>query len=312
LKSIFRQSFYKKVKIIILDNHSDYDIEFSLANNFTKEELSIVEIIKRPFNIGMYANVASAFLYCKTRWMWLLSDDDETCPNSIETVLSDINNAENIAVLKYSINNFHPEEEKIISNIDDYIQYYKSGLHLTGSLIFMSNNIFNMELLNPYLGYCIDYAYVGGIPHVLPVIAGLVCKKLKIKFRSFALVFYIPPDAGSEWNYSTALLRFASFFDIDFNLTKKQFFELRSIIIRSFSHSGFISQLFHIESKWKRKYIYLKVFRNLYMYDKTYPWIFFFLFYFSYYFGMNAWKRLLTILKKMRHMFGGQNLFSKL
>jgi len=69
-------------EIIIVDNHSNYDIVNSISElNCTK-----LRLITNPFNIKMATNMEMPFLYCKTEWLWLLSDDDEVLPDSINTI----------------------------------------------------------------------------------------------------------------------------------------------------------------------------------------------------------------------------------
>jgi GT2 family glycosyltransferase len=151
LRSIVLQPEYKNVEVVVLDNHSDYDIANSLKEHFSFNDLSNIELKRNPFNIGGDGNLSNSFMFCKTKYMWLLSDDDETSINSIKTILANIAENENVAMFKYSIGNFVPEEDKTISNIDEFIDYYRSGVHSSGTMIFISNNIFNMELLIPYI-----------------------------------------------------------------------------------------------------------------------------------------------------------------
>jgi len=282
LKSIFKQPEYCQIHIIILDNCSNYDILNELNKNFVEIELSCVEVIQRTYNIGMVGNVSTSFMYCKTKWMWLLSDDDETTDNSLKVLLMNIKENSNIALFKYSIVNFIHEEDKLISNIDELISYYISGKHSSGGLIFMSNNVFNMELLNPYLGYANVYSYTY-IPHLIPVIAGLANKKIKIKFCSERIVKYIAPDINSKWSFLPVLLGVSSFVDIDFGLKKEQQRLLCTLIARNFPQTMFISALLNINDRWKRKIIYNKVFNSLYKFKDQNCWFFYFIFYFIHY-----------------------------
>jgi glycosyltransferase involved in cell wall biosynthesis len=283
LRTIFSQPEYKNVEIVILDNHSDYDITNSLKRNFTEEELSSVELVRNPINIGMYGNISNSFMFCKTKYMWLLSDDDETLRDSIKTVLSDIENNMDIAVFKYSINNFLPEEDKIISNISEFINYYRSGSHTSGTMIFISNNIFNMELLEPF----IQGAFTLFGPFML-IIAALSTNTIRFKFCPESIVSYIPPAPGSEWNFLSSLVVASTlekflmsiFYKDNYAITKRQIIELGTLYIRDFSRTKLIIDLFKINSRWKRGYIYNKLFFDMMIHDTKHHWAFFFLFHF--------------------------------
>lgn len=295
LRSIFRQSNYLQVELIILDNNSDYDLLTMLNLSFSKEELSIVEVIKRPYNIGMVGNLSTSFMYCKTKWMWLLSDDDETTLSSIEIILNNIHNNKEIAIFKYSIKNFYPEDFKTISTIDEFIEYYKNGSHTSGNMIFMSNNIFNLELLHPYLGYASIHGYTY-IPHIIPIIAGLCSNKIKMAFIPDVIVSFKPPEPGSNWNFIPVILGLSSFGDLDVSMNKKQHNRLCSLVVRDFNHLKFIYDLSLIKKRWKRKYIYTKVFFNLYIHDRNFHWIHFFIFHIIFLFRINV----VSLRKKMR------------
>ncbi|MDR2917481.1 MAG: glycosyltransferase [Tannerella sp.] len=297
LKSIFKQSQYHQINIIILDNNSDYDISSELKNTFSEPELLKTEITKRPYNIGAIGNISTSFLYSKTKWMWLLSDDDETTLISLETILHNIEQYPDTAVFKYSIcGESIPEEEKVISSIDEYIKYYKNGGHTSGNMIFISNNVFNLELLNPYLGYANIYSYTN-IPHVMPVIAGLADKKVKMKFCPEAIVKYIPPVPGSGWDYTPTLLGLSSVTDISqsIKLTRKQLNELSGLLARNFSHAIFIEKLSSVKDRKIRKAFYEKIFRNLFIHHGP-KWIYYFVFYFTFYSGINV----IGICRKIR------------
>ena len=282
LRSIFNQLKYSCTNIVILDNCSNYNVLQELNNSFSEKELSNVELIQRPYNIGMVGNLSTSFLYCKTKWMWLLSDDDETCKESIDLILENIEKNPDIAVFKFSIEGFAPEEDKIISTINEFIEYYKSGLHKSGNMIFISNNVFNLDILNPYLGYTNVYSYTY-VPHLVSVIAGLSEKKIQLKFCPENIVKYISPDPSSKWNFLQVLLGISSFADIDFGLDKKQHHILCMLVFRNFSLTTLISQLFRIKDRWRRKYIFKKIFSSFYGYETKKRWISYLIFYFIYY-----------------------------
>jgi hypothetical protein len=283
LKSIFLQPECKNVEIVILDNHSNYDIANCLEQNFQSEEFSNIELAKNPFNIGIDGNLSNSFMFCKTKYMWLLSDDDMTLGNSIKNVLLNIENNKDIAVFKYSINNFIPEEDKVISSISEFLNYYKSGLHTSGSMIFISNNIFNMELIKPF----IQNAFTP-FNFLMLTITALSKNTLKIKFCPESIVDYIPPDPGSEWDFIPMLLRMSTFnkfalsifYKGNYVITKRQIIELSILIVRDFSRIKIITDLFKINNRWRRRYIYNKLFFDVFIHDARHHWIYFFLFHF--------------------------------
>jgi hypothetical protein len=283
LKSIFLQPEYKNIEIVILDNHSNYNITHSLVQNFSPEELLNIELVINPFNIGGEGNLSNSFKFCKTKYMWLLGDDDETLNDSIKTILLGIENNKDIAVFKYSINNFILEEDKFITNISEFINYYKNGIHTSGTMIFVSNNIFNMELLEPF----IQNAFTPFNLFML-IITILFTNTIKIKYCPQSIVNYIPPNPGSEWNFISMLLKMATFdkflisilYKDNYAFTKRQIIELSTLIVRDFPRIKLIIDLFKLDNRWKRSYIYNKIFFDVLIHDTEHHWIYFFLFHF--------------------------------
>jgi GT2 family glycosyltransferase len=282
LRSIFLQPEYKDVEIVILDNHSDYDIATSLKDHFSPKELSNVELIRNPFNIGIDGNLSNSFMFCKTKYMWLLSDDDETLIDSIKAILLNIENNKDIAIFKYSIANFFPEEDKTISSIAEFIDYYRSGIHSSGTMIYISNNIFNMELLSPFIQNVFT-----PFNFFMLIFSSLSTKAFKMKFCPQSIVSYISPDAGSEWDFIPMLIRVSTFDKFamsilhkndDFVLTKRQVVELGLLIARNFPQRKLLLDLLKIRDLWKRKYIYNKLFFDVLIHGARYHWMYFFLF----------------------------------
>ena len=108
LNSLIYQEGASFVNIFVIDNCSNYDVEKAINEEFDKDKINNISIIRNKTNIGGSANIASIFFHCNTSWMWLLGDDDESNPNSIKKILEDINCHKDASLLKYSIKNFYP------------------------------------------------------------------------------------------------------------------------------------------------------------------------------------------------------------
>lgn len=266
LQSIYRQSKYKDIYIVILDNASEYDIEASLKAHFSEEELSILELIKRPFNIGMIGNMSNTFLYSKTDWMWLLSDDDEVTMDSLEIIFSKIDLYPNSSVLKFSIDGIQSEENVTVNSIDSFIKYYKNSKreNSTGNLIFMSNNIFNVKVLSNYIEDNFSYSYTY-IPHIMPILSSIINNNGEVKYFSESIVKFILPESGIEWNFAKGMLGLCTL--NDFFLTKEvssfQRKQLLKVFTQSFDFYSYIRSCNKFTYK-KRMLIYTKIYNGFY------------------------------------------------
>jgi glycosyltransferase involved in cell wall biosynthesis len=179
LDHLFKQDVSKSIKIIIVDNHSNYDVKYAVRKKYSKIVFSNIEIIVRPFNIGLGAAITMPFLLCKTDWLWVLGDDDEV-KGDLNRVLNDLKLYNDYAYLKYNISNSSPQENKDIATIDDFLSYFGSKKHSTGDLVFISNSLFNLSLLKQYLGLAIMWSNTL-IGHLIPVIFGLCESKIKCR-----------------------------------------------------------------------------------------------------------------------------------
>lgn len=291
LKSIFRQPLSGDVCIQILDNASDYNVEETLKQYLTLEQFQQISLHRNPFNTGQAFNLAIPFLYCKTEWMWLLSDDDETTDNALEVILRDISNCSDASMIKYSIDKFVPHEDIAITNFKDFVKYFRSGEHSSGDLIFMSNNLFNLKKLSKYLGSAYEYSYTY-IAYLIPIFKVLSEKKGNVKFSPSAIVKYIPPESTNGWAVSkrfiNVCLGIATIEDLDLGkIDYRLQQELVYIVTRDFSHGTAIKLLFLEKDKKKRKHIYLKLFRIIFRRRFYSCWLYFCAFFIYYYLGIN-------------------------
>lgn len=262
LESILKQEYAKYINIIIIDNLSDYNVEKAINDRFSKELVSCINVITNKYNITGSGNIASTFHHCLTKWMWLLGDDDQTTPGSIKTILEDIKTHDDVSMIKYSIKDFYPYSEEIAENFHEFINVYKNGKHPTGDLIFMSNNVYNLEKLKPYIGQTYKKSF-SCIAQLIPIFEAFNKKDGKVLFRSYPIVSYLPPDKNKHWNFlrvemeisSIAKHRYDSCSDEDFK-------SLCYILICNFSHAQIIKDCRTLPTKFKQLFAYQTIYKD--------------------------------------------------
>jgi glycosyltransferase involved in cell wall biosynthesis len=295
LNSIFRQNNISKVKIIIADNNSNYDIKQSLETEYSLEILNNVEIIKRPINVGLGLAITIPFLVCKTEWLWILGDDDEVV-GDINVLIKDLIHYKDYAYLKYNIANSGKHEDIDINGIDDFIEYYTSKKHSTGDLVFISNCIFNLTHLNQYLGLALMWSGTL-IGHLIPVFWGLCENSIKCRMIDYDLVRYKPPTQGTGYDSIWVTLGISLIGDIEFPVSQKLNSKIYQLVQYDCSHMQLINDLMLIENTKRRKYIYSRIYNSCYnlgLKNKLYRS----LFYISCFFHINLAKYILVTLNK--------------
>lgn len=132
-----------EVRLIVVDNHSDYDIE-ALFSDDEKQKFSICV---NSYNIGADGNIAKSFELCVSEWLWILSDDDHVDSNAVGIVLSEIKKGQD--VITYV---FHETIEYDAIGLDEFASMANTkGIYM--NLFWMSVCVYHVTLLKDYMQY---------------------------------------------------------------------------------------------------------------------------------------------------------------
>jgi glycosyltransferase involved in cell wall biosynthesis len=229
LKSIYKNNLSNLEEIIIIDNCSNYDID-SLVKNFGNK----VRLIRNNFNIGQAVNMSFPFLHCKTKWLWIIGDDDQTLKSSISTILDEIKNVSaNTSMIKFGKKDDSFDQAKFKANsLEDFIDYYHNDKFTRrGDLVYISNNVFNTQILSKYLINAFEYSY-SYIGYLIPVFFALNTNKYSVYFSSKAIINYNIPDEWG-WSFNKVGLGLSSLSHLPLNLSndyKKKFLNITMLI----------------------------------------------------------------------------------
>lgn len=270
LLNIFPQ-LTEEVRILIIDNASEYDIEEMVSNICPKEHLNKLKIIRNKYNVGMGANFVKCFEYTNTEWMWLLADDDIVLSNAIQIILSDVNRVKsNVALLKYSSPIYSENKDLEVIGLESVINFIAETVpeQRFGNFLFISNSIYRISKMKEFISK--GYQYAGTFASQI-VILFYYLNKYKndsVYFFKKELVHleeiretYSGLNVGLGIMYSSKNI----FFDISYDADKKmrKFFTLFTSSIRN----NFLELYYH---GYKNNLIkdYKKIFKDLYKYSK--------------------------------------------
>lgn len=227
LRSLEKQGHTNEYEIFVSDNHSDYDVEEWLNSRLSKEFLEIINVKRWEINVGHELNATFAFLLPKTEWLWMLSDDDITEPNSLETILKDIvdKRNDNVCWIKYSITGFKPNRECYLNNIESIFRYYSEEKG-AGEWIFMSNNVYRLPYLKCHYPKMLTHVDNVQEPEVLPLYA-VKNDAREMYISSKSVVNYTPGQRS--YNLIWAYLREGNLLFSGLNLTKSEIRAFRKI-----------------------------------------------------------------------------------
>lgn len=260
LNSLFCQVECNSVKIIVADNCSDYNLEAALLQRLGPSKMESVEINTKKFNIGALGNISNSFLLPNSKWMWLLSDDDITVPGSIARVLSQIRSFPDALGFKFTDIglDISPVYDRIsVDSLPDLLNVVSSCKIDLGNFIFMSNNIFNLDELRPYLIYAFTHSYTY-VPHIIPLLMG-VNDSRELIFFSDSIVKYQPPKILPNHDYFVSIyLGAMSIADLPIKLGKSDFYRF----VHYFKMNSFwiLSKNFYYSSLGQRRYLYARIY----------------------------------------------------
>ena len=142
--------------IYISDNCSGDNTEL-IVNNYQQSYSNII-YIKNKSNIGPYLNILNVIEMARSKYIWLMGDDDAILPNSIEKVLTKIFEGNDFIVVNavpYDINLEHAKLDRIIDCNNDKKYGKGDSINLFVDLNkwqyhgFMSSMIIRRKLILP-------------------------------------------------------------------------------------------------------------------------------------------------------------------
>lgn len=259
LQSIFCQDEAGDVQIVLLDNHSDYDVEEVVKNAYPQRN---IKIIKYLCNIGGALNINMPFFFCETKWLWILSDDDVVKNHSLKTIFKDIEEHPDAGVLKYSFDGYisaHNEDEEYFS-LEDLAG--ETGKKKPTGLMLCSNAVYNLEILEPFRGEIIKYAY-NNIGAYLPICYMLDAGAGRLLVRKESIIRYMESDISTSWNSFQLYLASGTFFDYPFKSSGK--------VLKKLWDAGPVPPKDFIKQIEKRS-LYKDKFKCQIAFDKVYPY----------------------------------------
>ncbi len=255
LESLQVQGQLEYYSLVILDNHSDYDIRKTIfEHGFSPDFIGNIEIVRRTVNTRMGYNLAGTLLYSKTKWVWLVSDDDVSTPDSIQTVLRYARLYPDVSQVKFQFTYCKEFEDKYVKSVDELEVLYKNKIFEAGDLFYLGNNLINTEALVDYLGDAFEYSS-NLIPFVMPMLHQLVDGKAEVVFSDKHVQKYVNNTSGDTWMSVHTILKFAQLYDINWgiNVDSRRIFD---IISRHFNTPDFVRMLLSETDRRFRNYAY--------------------------------------------------------
>lgn len=298
LKSFLKTNYSLVNEFIVSDNHSSYNVYSVLKEELPPVFFEKCKVVVNNCNIGGQGNINNCFLLPKTKWMWMIGDDDIVTKDSIDIILRDISSDPECAWFKYSTSNINAlEDECNMNSLHEFINYYFLKKRHAGNLVFMSNNIYNLYKLAPYIHYAFDYSYTF-VSQIIPPLMGLDDKRVYVKYRSESICQYSIPSNEEQWDCIKVFLGTATIENIPF--VSLNLFEIRKLkrIFIFWPMDNFALWIEKNEQTLKRIDLLKKIYTTFYSPTSLKDKIIFVLIYFQAKYKI----RIFTFLKKIRKL----------
>ena len=258
LHSIYNQKESSEVEIVICDNHSDYDVDLAIREEFSQEIASNLEVITNEQNLGMGANLALMLLKSKTPWFWTLSDDDVTHPNSIRNILKTINDHPDVGFIKFSMVGKYPNDDSVVESLEGLCDFYYKSKHIPGELIFISNNVYNKSIIDKYYGLTLGYSYCL-IPQLLPAFFALEKHDIKVLLSSESVVEAMQ---NGGWNILKGTIGMSVISTMPFALSYKNRKKLVAVTMGNCNHIRILCEALEWPDRRQGKFMYEMLYKS--------------------------------------------------
>ena len=243
-----------QVEVVIIDNSSDLPIEETLNQELL--DYPQLSVIRNISNIGLSANIIRGIEICKTKWVWLLSDDDTPYENAIEKILEQIESNENAYYINFT-SNYSKNRSKSFQTTgeNEFIEKVES-IHC---LFLISLGVYNVEAIRPYLRFSYLYSYTL-VPHFVMLIISLKDNG-KVVFSCDRIISNQGDNSNpnNKWSFLPLCLGLPTLIELPVSLNKKNIkkitdYTFNEIIRRPFMSLERILQLYRIEKLYILKY----------------------------------------------------------
>ncbi len=196
--SLLLPQLTSQVKIMVLDNCSDVNIQNHLKEQIGGNVLDKVEVMRHRVNIGGDANFQRCFELCDTPYIWMLGDDDRVQENAIELIFEELNNFKDHDLIGINFNsNCCKVERKSAVTISSTAQLAEK-LDFFGNWLFISTSIYKTEEYLKHIRYQAWGAYSMASQLVPPMLAISNNKTLVLSEKY--IVSNIPQDLDKKWS----------------------------------------------------------------------------------------------------------------
>jgi glycosyltransferase involved in cell wall biosynthesis len=222
---------YNDIKILVLDNASNYNV-----NDVIKNKHPNIKVLRNKSNIGGAANIVKCFELVKTKWMWLLGDDDLPMNNAIEIIVNTIENNPKCIYINFASYWCNRKTNIKGNGIGEFIDRLDSF----DNTLFMSVNIYRTEYFKKeiYYGYIFLYSMASHYAMMLMAINNNSDKSFLL--TSAEIVNWQSADEEQNWSSLRWRTVIMTLLELPLNINNTQFKRLSSLLPNRSIYGAFV------------------------------------------------------------------------
>lgn len=157
-------------QIIIIDNASDVPVINSIDSLLKRYIDANITIIRNSNNIGANSNFLRCIEISRTRYIWILGDDDFPRPDALQKIGRYLKEDNPAWINFYSDDVCQPKRlnNRVLLNLEGFLDSFDS----ISELVFVSTNIYDVRIMKKGLEYGYNFQAMMA-PHLVAMIAGI-------------------------------------------------------------------------------------------------------------------------------------------
>jgi glycosyltransferase involved in cell wall biosynthesis len=227
---------HENVFLRIQDNYSEIPAKVVYEALSYPIPTNRILITRNNLNIGANANIMRCFENCNTKWLWVLSDDDQPSDSAVDIILKDVKFGHCFAY--YSVPRIkkpqfgkHSSNNLVGSGFESLVSHFghKNKLEIG----FLSAAIFNMDIIRPYI---IDGHLTAstGLPHILMTLKAIT-NGHNWMISKDVIADYCPPIEGEGWGFMSFAYAMIGFLGVASK--QSEIISIRNILIKGWRPS---------------------------------------------------------------------------
>ncbi|MBB3187206.1 glycosyltransferase family 2 protein [Microbacter margulisiae] len=198
----------EKVKLLIIDNHSDEIMQDVLYETIPDIKKINIEFIRNRINIGGDANIVRCFEYCTSPYLWILGDDDIPILDAVNKIFNHIILYPEVMFFNFSSEIYFRNKSFRSKGLTGFVD----GIDDYSNLLFISCNVYKVPEVIINLRFA--YHYIYSCASQIVIILQSLDERSETYFSAEQIVNWGKPSPDRQWSHVLQSLGYYSIIEL--------------------------------------------------------------------------------------------------